>query len=148
MPRPKKRPRTVFRLEDLPDCLIRMIMQHLDIKTLGRVECWSRSWRGWLAPIYFDRYKSEVDKERRRLNHVWEVAEETWAERCRTVYSKFINCGNLIPRFPTPDVRIVTYSPYSPVLEAYVFPLSSWSQDLSDSRDTASGVTDRTMIEQ
>ena len=39
-------------LEALPDNLLRLIMSHLDVQTLGRVETYSKGWGAWVAPIY------------------------------------------------------------------------------------------------
>ena len=98
-------------LKNLPDEILQVIMGHLDVQTLGRVECWSQDWRAWIVPIYYSRYKAEVEKERIRLEDAWNRADEIWAE-CRGWADRWM-LQNMFPQFPRPGIRNVTYDPPS-----------------------------------
>ena len=99
---------TFFRLQCLPDEILQIIMGHLDMVALGRVECWSKDWRAWIVPIYYSRYKAEVEKERIRLEDAWNRADEIWAECAHWVVTNIF-----VPQFPRPGMRHVTYDPPS-----------------------------------
>ena len=99
---------TFFRLQCLPDEILQIVMGHLDVQTLGRVECWSKDWRAWIVPIYYSRYKAEVEKERIRLEDAWNRADEIWAECAHWVVTNIF-----VPQFPRPGMRHVTYDPPS-----------------------------------
>ena len=99
---------TFFPISHLPDEILKIVMGHLDMVALGRVECWSKDWRAWIVPIYYSRYKAEVEKERIRLEDAWNRADEIWAECAHWVVTNIF-----VPQFPRPGMRHVTYDPPS-----------------------------------
>ena len=68
-------------LAALPEELVLNVMSHLDIETMGRVECWSKKWGEWLKPHYHKRYVEWVRDEALRIEEENARADALWAER-------------------------------------------------------------------
>ena len=100
----------MMNLELLPENVLALMMGHLDVQTLGRVECYSKGWGVWVAPIYKRRYQEELKKEQARLLAEWEIADKMWAEcigRPKLQIAAYCHhvAGMFVPRFPTWGIR-------------------------------------------
>ena len=67
-------------LDNLPELCLHLIMDNLDIRTMGRVECWSKGWREWLEVPYHVRYIKHLKEEERRAQEQADRDDALWAE--------------------------------------------------------------------
>ena len=72
-------------LERLPDEVLLIICSHLDIHTLGRMECWNKAWQSWVVEPYHKRYIEAQEEQAARRREI----DAQWAEHtlcCKSLH--------------------------------------------------------------
>ena len=80
-------------LERLPDEVLLIICSHLDIHTLGRMECWNKAWQSWVVEPYHERYVAAQEEQAARRREI----DAQWAEGLNVnLYNRPIMVGRCI----------------------------------------------------